>query len=265
MDKGNISIGLESPGTLGKKPIIGILMFIIGSLIFIILAYSLVTKGILIQWDLPIAEYFHNLALITPVFIIDFMIAGYYVGLEGIIVIGIILGLYFLYKRHYRELVMVAVGFGGGAIIFEVLSAIFKRPRPFLLFDKIIWAGTPNIPGFPSGHTLSAVVCFGFLIYLFVPKIKSYLGKTIVITLGLIIIIYIGISRLYIDDHFLTDVIAGYALGIAWFGLAYTSIELLFKKSSDRFFKPQKSSEKFLMFKKSSERKEKNKELHISK
>jgi undecaprenyl-diphosphatase len=157
------------------------------------------------------------------------MIIGYYVGLEGIVVIGVLLGLYFLYKRFWRELIMTAVALGLSGPIFLFLSHIFNRPRPFLLFDKPIWAG-PNIPGFPSGHTLSIVVCYGFLIYLLVPKIKSHLGKGLVITFALLVMFYVGFSRLYVGDHYLTDVIAGYAVGIAWFGLAYTTVEVLFQK-----------------------------------
>jgi membrane-associated phospholipid phosphatase len=43
-----------------------------------------------------------------------------------------------------------------------------------------------------------------------------------------------GVARLYLGDHYITDIIAGYAAGIAWFGLAYTSVELLFKKYKRR-------------------------------
>ncbi len=211
----NVSDDLSTIGFFGKKPIIGLILFIIGILIFIVLAFNLVMNGPLLKWDLPIAEYFHTIALNSSSLMINFMLAGYYIGLQGVVAIGIILGLYFIYKRFWKELVMVTVAFGGGGLLF---------------FDKLIWASSPNIPGFPSGHTLSAVVCFGFLAYLLVPKIKSYLGKTLVIMISLLIMFYIGFGRLYVGDHYLTDIIAGYAVGIAWFSLAFTSIELLFQK-----------------------------------
>ena len=226
----NVSDDLSTIGFFGKKPIIGLILFIIGILIFIVLAFNLVMNGPLLKWDLPIAEYFHTIALNSSSLMINFMLAGYYIGLQGVVAIGIILGLYFIYKRFWKELVMVTVAFGGGGLLFLFLSNILMRPRPFLLFDKLIWASSPNIPGFPSGHTLSAVVCFGFLAYLLVPKIKSYLGKTLVIMISLLIMFYIGFGRLYVGDHYLTDIIAGYAVGIAWFSLAFTSIELLFQK-----------------------------------
>ncbi len=226
----NVLSNLCTPGLFGKKPIIGLTMFAIGSLIFIVLAFNLIKQGPLIKWDFSIAESLHALALKSPAFVINIMIIGYYVGLQGIVLVAVLLALYFLYKRFWCELVMVSISLGLSGPIFLILSHIFKRPRPFLLFDKPLWASSPNIPGFPSGHTLSIVVCYGLLIYLLVPKIKSYLGKTLVVAAALLVMIYVGFSRIYLGDHYLTDIIAGYAVGIAWFGLACTSVELLFQK-----------------------------------
>ena len=230
MDKMKVSTDLRSPGLFGRKPILGLIMFIIGSLIFVVLAFNLINNGPLIKWDLFISEYFYTLALNSSPLVIDIMIYGYYVGLQGIWIIAILLTLYFLYKRFWREIVMVVVTLGGGGLLFLFLSNIFKRPRPFLLFDKLIWTGSPNIPGFPSGHTISIVTLCIFLVYLFIPKIKSYFRKSLVITIALLVIFYIGFSRLFVGDHYPTDIIAGYAAGVAWFGITVTFIELLFKK-----------------------------------
>jgi undecaprenyl-diphosphatase len=205
-------------------------MFILGIIIFIILAYNLIVQGPLIKWDSYLAEYFHSLALKSSPFVIGIMVVGYYIGLYGIIVVGVLLGLYFIYKKLWKELVMVAVSLGLSGLIFLLLSHIFNRPRPFTLFAEPIWPGSPNIPGFPSGHALSIIVCCGILVYLFAPKIKSCFGKVLAVIIALLVILFIGFSRLYIGDHYLTDVVAGYALGIAWFGLTVTSIELLYQR-----------------------------------
>jgi undecaprenyl-diphosphatase len=204
-EKTNIFSNLRTIGLLGRKPLIGLVLFIIGSLFFAILAYNVVMKGPLTQWDVPIAESFHALALNSSPAIINIMIAGYYLGIQGIAIIGLLFGLYFLYKRFWRELVMVAIGLGLSGIMFYILTGIFKRPRPSLLFDKLIWAASPTNPGFPSGHTITIVACFGFLTYLLVPKMNSYMGKAMVIIISLLIMLYIGFSRLYIGDHYLVE------------------------------------------------------------
>jgi undecaprenyl-diphosphatase len=230
MDKDKISNGSNSPGLLGKKPAIGWIMFILGIIVFIILVYNLVNQGPLIKWDISVAEYFHSIALNTSPWIIDIMIVGYYIGLQGMIIFGVLLGLYFIFKRLWKELVMVCVTMGTSGLIFLVLSHIFNRPRPFTLFPTLIWPKSPNVPGFPSGHALSIIVCCGLLLYLFAPKIKSRFGKVLAVIIAILVVIFIGFSRLYIGDHYLTDLIAGYALGIAWFGLTVTLIELLFQR-----------------------------------
>jgi undecaprenyl-diphosphatase len=94
-----------------------------------------------------------------------------------------------------------------------------------------------NYPSFPSGHTFSGVLGFGLLAYLLVPKISSYFWKAAMIIFSLLMMVYIGYSRFFMGAHYLTDIVAGYAIGIAWFGLVFTSIELLFKKGNPSYAK----------------------------
>jgi undecaprenyl-diphosphatase len=58
----------------------------------------------------------------------------------------------------------------------------------------------------------------------------SQFWKWVVVIGALLIMAYIGFSRLFLGGHYLSDLIAGYALGIAWAGLVYTLIERTFMK-----------------------------------
>jgi undecaprenyl-diphosphatase len=87
-----------------------------------------------------------------------------------------------------------------------------------------------NIPGFPSGHAIFTTVCYGLIAYLLVPKMPSLFRKFIVVAAALLIIGFVGFSRIFTGGHYLTDILAGYAVGIAWFGLAYTLIEMYFQE-----------------------------------
>jgi undecaprenyl-diphosphatase len=120
---------------------------------------------------------------------------------------------------------MLLIGAGGGAIIWYFLIGVFDRVRPA---NQIGIAVTD--PSFPSGHALSAVLCYGFLAYLFLPKMPSLFWKSIVGIAALLTMAFIGFSRVYLGGHYLTDVIAGYTLGLAWAGLVFTLIEILFLK-----------------------------------
>ena len=215
-----ISRDLRVPGWLAKWPIIGILMFLVGSLMFGALAYNVWTRGPLLQWDVPITTELHNEAVKEPPRIIELLLFGFYVGKELVQVFTVILGLYFLHKRFWRELAMLLVGLGGGALIWYYLIGIFNRHRPDAQIGIVV-----TDPSFPSGHVITAVLFYGLLAYLFVPKMPSLFWKWVVVIASILTVLYIGFSRLFLGGHYLTDLLAGYALGIAWAGLVYTLIE----------------------------------------
>lgn len=214
---------LRAPGLLAKLPIIGLLMVVVGGLMFGAFVYNVRSTGPLLQWDVPVANSLHSEAVHTPSRFIEILIFGFFVGKELITVIAVILALYFLHKRFWPELAMVLIGMGGGGLLWYFLSRFFDRPRPTEQIGIVV-----TDPSFPSGHTISAVLCYGLLAYLLVPKMPSRFWKWFVIIVSLLIMAFIGFSRLFLGGHYLSDIFAGYALGIAWAGLVFTLIERFF-------------------------------------
>ncbi|HEX9388903.1 MAG TPA: phosphatase PAP2 family protein, partial [Anaerolineales bacterium] len=66
-----------------------------------------------------------------------------------------------------------------------------------------------------------------------VPKMPSRFWKWTVSIVALLIVLFDGFSRVFQGGHYLTDILAGYALGIAWAGLVYTVIERIFIKKEE--------------------------------
>jgi len=220
----NILVDLRAPGLLAKWPVIGVIMFIFGSLVFGSLTYNLLAHGPLLAWDRAIANTLPAIGLQSPAFVKGLMAAGFYMGKEVIMVLDILLGFYFLYKRYWQELTMVTIGWTGAALLFYFLSTFIARARP----PTQIWI-IVNIPGFPSGHAVSVVVFYGLLAYLLAPRMPSAFWKVVVVAAALLIIVFVGFSRIFTGGHYLTDILSGYAVGIAWFGVAYTLIEIYFQ------------------------------------
>jgi len=216
---------LRAPGLLAKWPIIGLLMAIFGSLTFAALTYNLFAHGPLLEWDRMLANTLPAIGLRSPAFVHSLMDIGFYMGKEVTMVLGVLLGLYFIYKRFWQELAMATVGWIGGAALFNLFSTIIGRARP----PTQIWI-VVNIPGFPSGHAVTVVVFYGLLAYLLIPKMPSVFWKVVVVAAALLIIGFVGFSRIFTGGHYLTDVLAGYAVGMAWFGVVYTSIEMYYQK-----------------------------------
>lgn len=118
----------------------------------------------------------------------------------------IVLLIVLIKQRSYFKLTVIPL------IIAYLTNMTFKliinRNRP------LTWIVTPPLdPSFPSGHTICSVVFYGIIIYL----LKNIKNKKIRLTLRILLttlIILIGISRLYLGVHFLSDVLAAYLLGI---------------------------------------------------
>jgi len=214
---------LRSSGLLAKWPIVGLLMFLFGSLMFGALTYNLLTHGPLLQWDIAIANTWPAIALSSPAFIKYIMIAGFYIGKTGATLVALFLAVYSLYRKFWQEFAMAIIGWGGYVVLFNLFSYLLARPRP----PTQIWI-IVNLPGFPSGHGIAAVVCFGLVGYLLAPKMPSLFWKTFVTVATVLLILFIGFSRIFTGGHYLTDILAGYAVGIAWFGVAYTLIEMYY-------------------------------------
>lgn len=217
------SRGLRVPGWFARLPAIGLIMFLVGNLVFGALAYNISTHGPLLKWDVPLTNELHREAVKTPWPIIEFLIFGFFVGKELVQVLTIILILYFLHKRFWRELAMLLIGVGGGAVIWYFLMGIFHRVRPPVQFGIVV-----NDYSFPSGHVMTAVLFYGLLAYLFVPKMPSLFWKWVVVIAAILTMLFVGFSRLFLGGHYLTDLLAGYGLGIAWAGLVYTLMERIF-------------------------------------
>jgi undecaprenyl-diphosphatase len=121
---------------------------------------------------------------------------------------------------------MLLISSAGGSFVWEFFISYFARPRPSDQLGLVI----TTLPSFPSGHAMSVIISYGFLAYILVPRMPSLFWKWLVGTAVLFVILFSGFSRVFHGNHYLTDVLAGYALGLAWAVLVYTVIENMFWK-----------------------------------
>ena len=105
-------------------------------------------------------------------------------------------------------------------IINQLLKIIVARPRPVDI-NIIIEKGY----SFPSGHSMVSMAVYGLLIYFIYKKIEDKFLKWFLIVLLSILIILIGISRIYLGVHFASDVLCGFILSLIWLILFISIIE----------------------------------------
>ncbi len=102
------------------------------------------------------------------------------------------------------------------SVIAGVLKMLIGRPRPpGLSMDPYALFESFNQYAYPSGHVLFFVVFFGFLVFL---AHKYFAGTERVITISFFItlVLLIGPSRLYLGQHWLSDVVGSYIIGTFW-------------------------------------------------
>jgi membrane-associated phospholipid phosphatase len=135
----------------------------------------------------------------------------------GMPILGSILTAWLIWAgRTWRPLILV----GGAAAVSVTATAVGKkligRSRPDHA-DAV--PPYENSPSFPSGHTLNTTVVIGLVVYLACLQIKRTMARISLIAAGAIFIFAMGMSRVYLGHHWMTDVIIGWVLGLAWVGI----------------------------------------------
>ena len=216
-----MSCDLRAPGWLAKHPLVGLVLLVLGAAALGFLGYQLQTNGPMIQLDTQLATQMHDMAVKAPGPIVETMTFGFFLGKQDLQLLGAILVVYFLYKRYWAEIGMVLIGWMGGSVVWSWLIQYFNRPRP----EEQVGIEVHTIPSFPSGHTMFVTLALGLLAYLLVPRMPSLFWKWVVVIAAVLTMLFVGYSRLFEGGHFLSDLLAGYAVGIAWGALVYTLLE----------------------------------------
>lgn len=113
-------------------------------------------------------------------------------------------------SRRYWSAFRLGVASGVGGLIVTGLKILFQRGRPL---EQVIPAHGYSLP---SGHAFAATVFYGFLIYL-VFRFTDRVGlRVLAAAVGLAVILAVGLSRVYLNVHYLTDVVAGWTAGATW-------------------------------------------------
>src|SRR4051812_37459634 len=122
-----------------------------------------------------------------------------------------LLAAWLLWRGRRRLAIFVVVTTAGSAALNALVKLAVHRARP-VLPDPVAHA---NGLSFPSGHAQSAIVAAGVLGLLALPHLDGA-GRVIAVVAGVAWVLAIGFARVFLGVHFVSDVLAGYALGIAW-------------------------------------------------
>jgi undecaprenyl-diphosphatase len=118
----------------------------------------------------------------------------------------------FFYQRGWRlSAILLLVSTAGSAVLTTVLKSVFQRARPEL-FDSGYQA---SFYSFPSGHATVAVGLYGMLTVVLAYRLRGTARWAVAVS-GILVVLLIGFSRLYLGVHYPTDVVAGYLAALLW-------------------------------------------------
>ena len=129
-----------------------------------------------------------------------------------------IIGVLVRRRGGWPWVVALAVAAGGGALVDELLKRLIARPRPLAPLE------VARGYSFPSGHVMMAVGFYGMCIWFALGSQLSRRTKALVIVAAGLAMLLVGVSRVYLRAHWLSDALAGYAAGGAWLVLCVVAL-----------------------------------------
>jgi membrane-associated phospholipid phosphatase len=172
------------------------------------LAEDYLTGDPIVRWDVRFAIWLHEHASHPLVRVFDVItLAGNSVVL---LVVVIAIGIVLLRRTRPNEAAVIALAFGGSAVVNALLKLAFQRKRPELTFVHL------DTYSFPSGHAAVSTATFTTIAFLLGRRYRSLRARVLIAVGTIVAIGLVGFSRLYLGAHYLSDVLAGISFGLAW-------------------------------------------------
>jgi undecaprenyl-diphosphatase len=191
------------------------------------LVFTILLVLVRLQWR-PLESVDHGAAAR-----INGLVAGYpalisvvkavtWLGSDGVLwtVIGVS-AVFLAFRRRWRLVAYLLVTGAGALVMDPILKSLVGRLRPVVAHPIAHGGGN----SFPSGHSLGSIVCYGAVLLVFLPAARGR-WRTAFTAVIVTLVALIGISRVLLGVHYLSDVLGGWALGITWLGVTAFAFEL---------------------------------------
>src|SRR4030095_13498386 len=212
---------LSPQGYLGLSLTLGALVLIAASWLFGGIAEDVVTGDSITIVDVQVANWFHAhathglsqvLLLITNVH-----------GVAGVTALVVGLASVLIWRRDWYWLLALGLVVPGGMLLNVMMKLAFHRTRP--QFDDPLLAFTTY--SFPSGHVAGATLFYGLLTAYLLPQVREWRWGVLIVLCAFLLVALVALSRIYLGAHFLTDVLAALAEGVAWLAVCLTALHTL--------------------------------------
>ena len=208
----------SSDGYLGLHLTAGALVLMLCAFIFGHIAEDVVTLDRITTLDLQVSQWFHSHA-VPPVTRFMLLITHLH-STVGIFSLSVLLALYWLRIKSWGWLLTLVLTVPLGMLLNLLLKAVFQRTRP--AFDVPLLS--MDSYSFPSGHVAGATLFYGVIAASLICTATSWRRRVFIATLASLLVALVGLSRIYLGVHYLSDVLAAVAASSGWLALSLTAV-----------------------------------------
>ena len=211
-----------APGQyLGLHLAIGLAISLAGLWVFGAITEDVMHHDPLTQFDMMLLDWLHARATSTGYAVFRAIsLLGDPVPLT---ILALAVGFLLAARREWILLAGWLAAFAGGGLLDAVLKLIIRRPRPpyaAAFLPHFSWS-------FPSGHAMGSLIAYGMLAYVLTVLWIHRRSAQIAVLLGAaLLVLAVGLSRLYLGVHYFSDVVGGYAAGVLWLSACLSGTEL---------------------------------------
>ena len=144
-------------------------------------------------------------------------------GWIGLTALGIAAAVLLVHERAWLDLGFFAAAYLGSQLVVALLKEWFDRPRP----DVGSAVPLPESAAFPSGHATAGVASLGALAVLAAERLPSRRARAWLWVGVAVLGVAVGLSRIALNVHYVTDVLAGWCLGLGWLAACLLGREAL--------------------------------------
>lgn len=178
-----------------------------GVSLFAILAWQVQVHGKLFVIDQSVVSWMH--AHMTGTVTALMLIVTHWHNTLGIVAMGLIAAVVLVRQKNWPGLRFLLLSLGGGMLLNVLLKLAFARSRP-AFDDPVVSLASFS---FPSGHAAGSTLLYGTLTVLLARQ-GRWQGRAL--WAGMVMVVLVGLSRIYLGAHYPSDVLAGVSVGLVW-------------------------------------------------
>ncbi len=223
-----VAARLSPEGETGLHLTVGVALIVAAAWLFGGIAEDVVNNEAITLLDVRLAHWLHAHASASMTQVM--LLISHLHGMIAAAIMTAALAAWFYTTRQRYWLYTTLAVLPGGMLLNVLLKFVFHRARPS--FDDPLL--TLQTYSFPSGHTVNAALLYGLLACWLWLHRRSLGARAAAVTGACLMVALVGISRMYLGVHYLSDVLAASAESCAWLAVCVTAISTLRRRREGR-------------------------------